>query len=829
MAHLSQLPEAPSRVLPDLPLALDAVVLRALGKRPDDRFQTAAELHAALSKLELDASLATPPGALEATQAPDAIAETHALTPARVAARVRGNLPHPISSFVGRTREIDEVSALLRGARVLTLTGIGGIGKTRLALRVAGTVGDEFQDGVWLVELAALDDPTLVADAVARALGLPGQAGPPPHDSLSDFLRPKQALLVLDNCEHLVEACAELAESLLLDAPRLKVLATSREALGLAGETVWQVPALSVTSRAEGTVAERGTPRDGTALTSEAVRLFADRATQARAGFQLTAAIEPVVAAICARLDGIPLAIELAAARVKVLAPEQILAKLDDRFRLLGSGPRSALRRQHALRATFDWSHQLLSPPEQRLFARLSVFAGDFSLESAEEICAPDGEPHEASVLDLLAQLADKSLVQVDTDGTEARYRMLETTREYAAEKLTERGETERFVTAHRDWFLALAERLTERAGAHLSDPSCVRLAAEHDNLRAALHGSLKRLEDPEPALRLCTALGPFWYLRTHWTEGRRALEAALAAGTAVDPNWRAEALHWAGILAEEQGDFERARELLDESLSLRRGCADERALATTLQALGHVSERMGDYDRAGELKRESLDRMRALDDPRGLMRATNGMGLRALFRGAFDEARELFLEAHAISRRIEDQPNVGVVLHNLGEAELKRGDLDAAERHLTESITIARAISARRIVAYSSNLLGLAATLRGDVTRAHRLFHEALVFVRDEGDKDGIAYAFEGLAGAQASQGRFTEVMRLTGAATVLRETIRSMLPPHDERAFAELARAARAALGPEVAAQALDEGRRMSLAEAIGYALELSGDPPA
>ncbi|MFN7953735.1 MAG: protein kinase [bacterium] len=819
-AHVTQAAEAPSRLARGIPAALDDAVLRALAKEPALRFPTARAFHDALSAVELVADPQRAAGddpALDATQAPDQLPSTHEITPARLSARVRGNLPHPISSFVGRSREIDEVSELFHGARLVTLTGIGGIGKTRLALHVGRILEDRHADGVWLVELAALDDPSLVADAVARALGLPGQAGPPPHDSLSDFLRTKQALLILDNCEHLLSACASLTEALLLDAPRLRVLATSRAALGIAGETSWPVPTLSLASRLAGDAPEA-------VLSSEAVRLFVDRASQARPGFRLTPELAPTVREIVSQLDGIPLAIELAAARVKVLSPEQILAKLDDRFRLLESGPRSALRRQQALRATFDWSHQLLSPAEQRLFARLSVFAGGFSLEAAEAICGPLDPDGGEDVLELLTQLVEKSLVMVDTEGTETRFGMLETTRSYAAEKLAASGEAERLAVAHRDWFLGLAERLTERAGSRLSDPACVRLALEHGNLRAALHWSLKRPGDAQPALRLCAALGPFWYLRTHWTEGRRALEAALARGTDLDANLCGEALHWAGILAEEQGDFEHARELLDDSLALRRLGDDERALATTLQALAHVAERMGDYDVATELKRECIERMRRTDDPRGLLRAINGLGLRALFRGAYDEAVELLEEALAISRRIEDLPNVGVILHNLGEAELRRGRLERAESRLAESIELARTMDARRIVAYSSNLLGALATLRGDVAAARRHFHAALVFVRDEGDKDGLAYAFEGLAGVEILAGDPASAMRLAGAAVGLRTAIRSTLSPPEQQAFDGVLDGLREALGADVAARCFDEGRGLSLADAIGHALDAS-----
>ncbi len=431
---------------------------------------------------------------------------------------VSTNLPVQLTSFVGREREMTEVKRLLPTARLLTLTGTGGAGKTRLALHVAADVLEEFPNGVWLVELAALSDPALVPHTIASALRIREASGSPMLATLLDYLQYKKLLLMLDNCEHLIEACAHLAEAMLRACPDLRILATSREPLGVPGELAWRVPSLSLP--------EPGwLPSPETLMKYGAVRLFIERAAVGQPTFTLTPQNSVPVATVVQRLDGIPLAIELAAARVQGLSVEQIARRLDDLFRLLTRGSRTSPPRHQTLQGVLDWSYHLLSEAEQMVLRRLAVFAGGWTLEAAEEVC---GGGVEFDVLDLLTQLVFKSLVLMDERGGEVRYRFLETVRQYSWNKLSSSGEIAKLRERHRDSSL----RLVERAEVELQGPNqrmwLERLETEHDNLRAALEWSLTEGGGAEPGLRLAGCLWRFWHERGYWSEGRRWLEAAL-------------------------------------------------------------------------------------------------------------------------------------------------------------------------------------------------------------------------------------------------------------------------------------------------------------
>jgi predicted ATPase/DNA-binding SARP family transcriptional activator len=456
------------------------------------------------------------------------------------AAAPRNNLPAQVTSFVGRDLELREVKKLLRKSRLVTLTGAGGCGKTRLALEAARELVEAFPDGVWLAELEAVSDPALVSRSLGSALGIRedvalgvgGQAPQPVMDKLIDYLGGKELLVVLDNCEHLIEACAQVAESVLRSAPKLRILATSRERLGAGGEVLWPVPPLGL-PRPEETSPQQLVQHD-------AVRLFVDRATAVQPTFVLDAEAAPAVHHICHRLDGMPLALELAAARVRVLPPQEIAARLDDRFSLLVSGSRTALPRHQTLRAAIDWSYGLLSEPERELFGQLSVFAGGFTLEAAEEVCG-DGEVEQTEVLELLSRLVDQSLV-VPHGGGKARFRMLETLRRYAAERLDESGKVEALQRRHAAYLL----RLAERAAPLLRGPEQAvwlrRLETDHDNFGAAIGWALRH--DPEMAIRLSDALAYFWLIGRHRSEVRRRLEQALDAGRDASSASRAGRSH---------------------------------------------------------------------------------------------------------------------------------------------------------------------------------------------------------------------------------------------------------------------------------------------
>ena len=561
------------------------------------------------------------------------------------------NIPAALSSFVGREREIVEVERALAMTRLLTLTGVGGSGKTRLALEVARELAGTYPDGAWLVELAPLSDPELVPQAVAAALGVrerSEKSEQPFIPSLIDALRSKELLLVLDNCEHLVDACAHLAEVLLGSCPGLRILATSREALGVAGEATWVVPPLSVPDPRRPTTPEE-------TATSESVLLFLDRARYRRPAFALTPQNASAVAEICRRLDGIPLAIELAAARVATMSVEEIAARLGDSLGLLTQGSRTAPPRQRTLRAALGWSHDLLSEPERRLFARLSVFVGGFSLEAAEAVAPGDGI-EKGEVLDLLSGLVDKSLVVAEATGEdEVRYGMLEPVRQYARERLEESGETDDLLSRHAAYFLAEAEAAEPELVGPQQRWWLSRLEREHGNMRAALGWSLERGD--ELGLRLGGALSRFWYARGYLSEGRRWLEEGLSVvGGAASAPVRAKALGEAGGLAEAiRATYEQARAAHEASLDIYRRLGDERGIATCLRNLGSVASTQGHYGRATELLGESLTLLRRSGTDTDVVRVLIRLGILAISRGEHARAVAWFEEALSLARKTGD------------------------------------------------------------------------------------------------------------------------------------------------------------------------------
>jgi predicted ATPase/DNA-binding CsgD family transcriptional regulator len=687
------------------------------------------------------------------------------------------NLPVQVTRFVGREREIAEVGRLLATTRLLTLTGAGGCGKTRLALRIAADALPGYPDGAWLVELAAVADPALVPQTVAFAVGareLPGQTA---TDGLVHFLRGRTLLLLLDNCEHVVDAAARLADALLRSCPSLRVLATSREALGAAGETAWRVPSLALPPSAAGEL-----PLDRLAE-YEAIRLFVDRARAANPAFAVTAANAPAIADVCGRLDGIPLAIELAAARVRVVSAEQIAARLDDRFRLLTAGPRTAVPRQQTLRATVDWSYDLLSEPERALLRRLAVFAGGWTFEAAEAVAAGDGLQSHA-LLDLLAQLVDKSLVIADEQRGAARYRLLETLRQYAHERLAEAGEAERTRDRHLAHFLALAEEAEPALRGAAALAFLDRLAEELDNLRAALEWSLRGRGDA--ALRLSGALAWFWWARDRHTEGRRWLARALAA----DPDRsaaRMKALHGAGWLAHHQRDLDEARALLDESLAIARGSGDRWTEAFVLHVQGRVAYFAGDPAGVRALGRESL----------------------------------------AVAEEVGDDWLTAWPLHLLGIAAYIEGDYPAARAYYERSLAIRRAVGFREGVGVLLCLLGIAAVRERDLARAHAHFREALTAVQGLLGAWGLGNILACFAGLAGVQGDPVRAVRLAGACAAVQESWQTPGIPLMEAILADELARARRALGEDAYAAAWADGRAMSLEEGVADALALEAAP--
>jgi len=559
---------------------------------------------------------------------------------------IRRNVPLPVSAMVGREEEVAEIVALLSKARLIILAGSGGIGKTRLALAVAARMAEEISEGVWFVDLAPLNDPAFVLQTIATTLQVREEPEKSLLETVVGFLAARRLLLVMDNCEHLLDACARTAASLLHRCPHLQVLATSRQPLGMTGERVRRVPSLSFPDAK--ILAAPGTPA-AVLMDYPATRLFLERALETSSAFTLTSRNAPSVIQICARLDGIPLALELAAARVKVLTAEQIASRLDDAFRLLTGGDRTVLPRHQTLQALLDWSYRLLSESEQRLLCRLSVFVGGWTLEAAEAVCAG-----EEDVLDGLASLVDKALVLASEQMPgQIRYRLLETVRQYAWGRLEASEEGGTIRTRHREWFAEFIHQANPR----LSGPEATlwleRVETERDNLRSALAGA----NDPI-AFKIAAAMWWFWYVKCYWTEGREQLVDLLAAGdTGVGrTKERATALRGAGVLTRSQGDYQASQAFFEQALEIFREISSRPDVAHTLNSLGNMVYLLCDYGRAWALYAESLEIFRDLNVPPRVALALGNLGAVAMDQGDYAEAGKLCEESLALCRELGDR-----------------------------------------------------------------------------------------------------------------------------------------------------------------------------
>ncbi len=624
--------------------------------------------------------------------------------PLRGVESYRHNLPAELSSFVGRTAELAEAQALCETSRLVTLTGTSGCGKTRLALRLAAELLDRFPDGVWLVELASVTGPELVVPALARSLAVREEPGRTLREAVADYLAGRQLLLVLDNAEHVIEAVSDVALDLLRHAAGLHLVVTSQEPLQVEGEVILPVPSLASPRPA------RLPPLDGLRA-FPAIALFEQRAAAARPGFTVTPDIGRPVAEICWRLDGIPLAIELAAARVRLMSCQQIAERLDSRFRLLTTGTRTALHRHQTLRAAVEWSYDLLSAPEQELFERIAIFAGGFRLEDAETLCAADGLGA-FDLLDRLAGLIDKSLALVDQQRGEDRYRMLETLRTFGLERSRARGQlaglTERYIAHYRE----LAEEAQPALAGAAQSLWLNRLEVEHDNLRAAL--AWAREAEPPEALRLAAALWKFWFIRGHYTEGRSWLEQGLLRRNQAAEATVAEALNGAGNLAAAQGELARAAALHTEALACRRRLGDQEGVAGSLNNLGLIASQEGRLESARDLFAESLALCRAHGYGSCWTSALANLGAVLIELGEFGEARERLGECALRTRGAGDLRRLAAVLHNLGWAAWKQADLPAAAEHFAEALALRRQLEDPRGAARDVSGLGMAAASAG-------------------------------------------------------------------------------------------------------------------
>jgi predicted ATPase/class 3 adenylate cyclase/Tfp pilus assembly protein PilF len=655
------------------------------------------------------------------------------------------NLPLQSTPLVGREREAREVAERLRSeeVRLLTLTGPGGTGKTRLALQASADLLEEFEDGVFFVALATITDPELVPSTIAEPLGVMESAGQSLVESLERYLQQKHLLLVLDNLEQVLDG-VPVAGELVAACPNLKVLATSRIPLRLYAEQEYPVPPLSLPD--PGVL-----PRLEVITQYEAVRLFVERARAIKADFEVTNENAPAVAEICARLDGLPLAIELAAARVRLLSPHDMLTRLGNRLKLLKGGPRDLPTRQQTLRGTIDWSHELLEEEEKTLFGRLSVFSGGRTLGAIEEICDPEGD---LDALEGVESLLEKSLLRREEGaGEESRFVMLETVHEYAREKLRESAEAEKIQSLHAEYFLALAEE----AYPELRGPDQLewleRLETEHDNMRAALTWALER-QQAELALRLGGALTWFWSVRGYYGEGRRWLEAALTIEGRVSPEVRAMVLAGAGDLASEQGDLDRAQEACEEGLALleHEGREASEAKFFLLSCLGFMAWQREDYGRATQLFEVGLALSRELSDTWWLSRGLFNLALVYQSRAEYEEATKLYEESMRLMREKGDKQGLAYGLNNLAMLVYSRGDLGRAAQLTEESVALHRELGTRGGVSVGLYNLGWMALLQDDLGRAAGLYRESLSLSWDTGMNPLIQMALEGsacLAGA--------------------------------------------------------------------------------
>jgi predicted ATPase/DNA-binding CsgD family transcriptional regulator/Tfp pilus assembly protein PilF len=740
------------------------------------------------------------------------------MTTAITAAPVVARLPSEPNSFVGRERDLADLAMLLADVRMLTLSGPGGVGKTRLATRLAGQLAGRFGDGAWLVELAEVSDPALVTVRVSALLGIREEPDRPLIETLADALRQRQLLIVLDTCEHLIEAVADIAHRLLTDCPQVRIMATSREPLHVRGETVWRVPPLAVPPAG---------PAAAQTLTelasSEAVRLFLDRAAAVRPGFALTTQNAETVYRICRTLDGMPLAIELAAARMRALSTEQIAERLDDRFRLLASSDRTAPPRQQTLRAAVDWSHDLLTQSEQILLRRLAVFSG-WSLEMAEQVCADELIPA-GHVLGLLAGLIDKSLVVRDgeTHGL-AHYRLLDTIRQYAADQLIASGEEPEIRQQHLRYMLARVEAIVERAFCRGDPPWPERVvmyqsaAAELPNFRAALATALETGQ-AELGLRLCSALRAPWVVYGDVTEGITWFDRFLRIASDVDPGIRAMALTRSAELAFEQQDYAR-------TATASQAAADVYAAealpgsACVLRLLGLVSLRAGQTDRALASVQAAIDAALADEDPweEGLGLAARANVLARL--GQPDEAGAAFTAALKV---LEDNNGWGVaqVLYGFGSLARARRDNESALRHFRSALLLFEEIDARTEIARCLAGIGWVTLASGNLSTAAESLSQSLRLSMATGQRLGIARGLDAVAALAVAARDPATAVRLEGAAGALRDQVGPVRSAAAQVRLDDVLTLSRRQVGEQLAVRLLAEGARMSVHDAVGSAI--------
>ncbi len=747
---------------------------------------------------------------------------------------IRGDACAELNAFIGRERELGELRELADASRALTLCGAAGIGKTRLALRLIGELAPGYADGAWFVELADLRQPELVVARIASVLGVAEEPGRPLLATLADVLRPRHALIGLDNCEHLVDACAKVCHRLLASSPGLKVITTSREPLRVAAETIWQVPPLSLPRPGAGPPGPDALGSD--ALGSDALRLFADRAAAVQPGFMLAPANVIPVSAICRSLDGLPLAIELAAAWVRALTVDQIQARLADRFRLLSSAERTPPARHRTLRAAIDWSHDLLTPAEKILLRRLAVFAG-WSLDMAEQVCAdpyPQGGREALDVQDIVGlhvSLADKSLIIAEHDQYHQggiRYRMLDTIREYASERLAEAGEHDLLHARFRDYAVREVERLSfagmARAAATWQErvDSIHRFEAEQANLRQIL-GRCLMAGDAELGLRICMSMRPVWIVQGSFAEGIGWIDAFLALDAPGVP----ETVRGAGLVSRAQlalaPDPARAREHALAGLELCRGAGSEFWAASALNLLAEAALHAGELAEAIARADEALELARGSGDRWNEAYASGTRAAAAAAEGDMAEARRLARSAHEIMREIDQQWGLARALLGLGDLARLTGDPHGARQRYQQALAILREVSARPEIARCLAGLGRLAISQGELSLAREHLTESVELSQAAGSRIGVIRALEAFTTLAVAEDDPVLAVRLAAAAAAMRRVAELPAAPAGR---AQRALDAAARLGEEVIGELWAEGSALDGDAAV--ALAVSGRPP-
>ncbi len=738
------------------------------------------------------------------------------------------NLPAQPTPLVGREREVAAAMDLLlsEDVRLLTLTGPGGTGKTRLAMHVAADSIDNFEQGVYLVDLAAIDDPELVAPSIAQTLGVEDSGGPL-VDSLYLHLRGRQMLLVLDNFEQVLSAAPFVAD-LLARCPRLKVLVTSRAVLHLRGERELSVPPLALPDSRR---LRAGVDAAEVLSQYSAVALFLQRAVAVRPDFAVTNQNAPAIAEISARLDGLPLAIELAAARVKLLPPEAMLARLagsrgpspvgarPTSLQLLTGGARDLPERHQTLRGTIGWSYDLLETAEQALFRRLSVFVGGFTLEAAEAVAGP----HDVDALDGVASLVDKSLVRQDQrDGEEPFFAMLETIRAFGLECLEASGEGAEYRRRHAEYILALAEEGERNLRGPGQARWLARLETEHENIRAVLGWTQTEPSAAEIGLRLAAALWWFWYIRGHWSEGRRWLEAALRSCAPDETATRAWALLGSAVLSGHEASLAAARLRIEEGMAIFRNLGDRRGVAISLFFIGNQAVLVGDHATAESALAESQALLRQVADRWSRSLPLGPMGRLALQQGDTETARARFQEALALRREAGDEWGAAQLLNSLGDVARTRREYEVAAPLYEESLALFRKLGSKGSIPSLLHNLGQVALAQGAPERAEALFGQSLALFRYLGDERGMAECVAGLAGVAAATGQPQRAARLLGATEALLEALGVPISPSNVADYERSVARARQQLDEQTFASAWAEGSGMRLEAAIGLALQ-------